>query len=320
MVITADKMLAARSLLTRARAAGLTGTLGARAVVAGGGCVAFAAYKKAHCAPAAAEAKAEEPAPPTLAQRCLAEAVGTAIIVQGGCGVVCAAKYAGSGATIFGIACGWGMSVALAVYATRAISGAHLNPAVTCALAATGKSPTEEAPPYILAQLVGATVAAAVNYACFAPGIAAFEASAGLVRGAAGSAASYAGAFAMVPNAALMGVGGALAAEVWMTGILVFLIMALTDADTGSVPDAAAPPLIGATVATLICTFGPVTGCGMNPARDLGPRLITLFAGWGTVAAEAAWVYTLGPVAGAILGATMYDQLFRGVAPKKEPA
>ena len=61
------------------------------------------------------------------------------------------------------------------------------------------------------------------------------------MRGAAGSAASYAGAFAMVPNAALMGVGGALAAEVWMTGILVFLIMALTDADTGSVPDAAAP-------------------------------------------------------------------------------
>ena len=105
-----------------------------------------------------------------------------------------------------------------------------------------------------------------------------------------------------------------------VTGILVFLIMALTDADTGSVPDAAAPPLIGATVATLICTFGPVTGCGMNPARDLGPRLITLLAGWGTVAAEAAWVYTLGPVAGAILGATMYDQLFRGVAPKKEPA
>ena len=79
-------------------------------------------------------------------------------------------------------------------------------------------------------------------------------------------------------------------------------------------PDAAAPPLIGATAATLICTFGPVTGCGMNPAATW-PAAITLFAGWGTVAAEAAGC-TLGPVAGAILGATMYDHV-PGVAPRR---
>lgn len=76
----------------------------------------------------------------------------------------------------------------------------------------------------------------------------------------------------MVPNTALgMGAVSAFAAEVWMTAILLFLISAATDANSGSVPDAAAPAVIGATVTALICTFGPVTGCGMNPARDLGP-------------------------------------------------
>ena len=79
----------------------------------------------------------------TLLYKCVAEAVGTAIIVQGGCGVVCAAKYAGSGMGSFGLAAVWGISVTLAVYATRAISGAHLNPAVTCALVANDMAPTD---------------------------------------------------------------------------------------------------------------------------------------------------------------------------------
>lgn len=89
---------------------------------------------------------------PTFEHTCLAEMIGTAIIVQGGCGAVCAAKYAGSGANVFGIAAAWGISVTLAIYATRAISGAHLNPAVTCALVTTGDFPAEEAPFFIASQ------------------------------------------------------------------------------------------------------------------------------------------------------------------------
>lgn len=76
----------------------------------------------------------------------------------------------------------------------------------------------------------------------------------------------------MVPNTALLGVAGAFVAEVWMTAILMFVILGIGDEAAGSVPAAAQPALVGATVTTLICTFGPVTGCGMNPARDLGPR------------------------------------------------
>ena len=119
--------------------------------------------------------------------------------------------------------------------------------------------------------MAGATFAGAVNYAIFASGIAAMEASEAIVRGSAASTASFAGAFGMVPNPLVMGPVGAFVAEVWMTGILLFLIAALTDTAAGSVPDGAAPALIGGTVGVLIGTFGPVTGCGMNPARDLGP-------------------------------------------------
>ncbi len=259
--------------------------------------------------PTASEPPAPEKAEASLEKRCLAEAIGTAIIVQGGCGVVCASKYAKSGATPFGIAATWGISVALAVYATRAISGAHLNPAVTAALVATGKAPADEAPWYVGAQVVGGFVAGLANYATFSAGIAALEASEGIVRGTAASAATFNGGFGMVPTKALMGAAGAFAAEVWMTSALVFLIFAATDAEAGSVTDAAAPALIGAAVAMLIGTFGPVTGAGMNPARDLGPRLVTALTGWGAAAATSWWVYTLGPLAGALIGASAYQAL-----------
>jgi len=100
-----------------------------------------------------------------------------------------------------------------------------------------------------------------------------------------------------------------------MTAVLLFLISAVTDKDKGSVPDGAAPALVGASVTALICTFGPVTGCGMNPARDIGPRLVTALAGWGGAATTAWWVYTCGPLIGGILGANAYRALF--VAPQQ---
>lgn len=107
----------------------------------------------------------QAPAAPSLASRCVAEAIGTGIIIAGGCGAVCSVKYAASNKTLFGLAACWGASVALAVYITRAVSGAHLNPAVTLALTAIGKAPVEEAAPYISAQCLGAFLAAAANCA-----------------------------------------------------------------------------------------------------------------------------------------------------------
>lgn len=100
---------------------------------------------------------------------------------------------------------------------------------------------------------------------------------------------------------------GALAVEIGATAALAFMIFAITDPNK-SVPDAAAPALIGSTVSTLIMGVGPLNGCGMNPARDLGPRFITAIAGWGAASLSPAWwVYTVGPVIGAVLGGALYN-------------
>lgn len=305
--------------------ASLGSTLGRRTAIGTLGLGAFAGMGGALARPASCQAAAADPlesmraaaSDPSLLGKCVAEAVGTAFIVAGGCGVVCAAKFGASGIGAFGVAATWGLSVALAVYATREISGAHLNPAVTVALVANGMAPLGEAPWYIGAQMVGATLAGFVNYLVFSAGIAALEVSQQVVRGTAASTAIYHGAFGMVPTVALVGPLGAFACEVWMTAVLVFMIFAFTDTDN-TVPPDAAPVAIGATVATLIATFGPVTGCGMNPARDLGPRLVTLFTGWGGAALSCWWVYTVGPVLGAVLGGTLYKEFFS--APLKAKA
>jgi len=102
-------------------------------------------------------AMAERWSEPHMVARLAAEVLGTGMLVQLGCAVACADRYINP-IGVFGSAALWGMIVALCVYSTRDISGAHLNPAVTTALCATGKHPWEEAPPYIAAQLLGATV------------------------------------------------------------------------------------------------------------------------------------------------------------------
>jgi len=96
-----------------------------------------------------------------------------------------------------------------------------------------------------------------------------------------------------------------------LAAALAFMIFALTDADNTAVPKGAAPALIGLTVGTLVSQFGCVTGAGMNPARDLGPRLVTALAGWGGASlSKGWWIYTVGPVLGACAGAAMYKQVF----------
>jgi glycerol uptake facilitator protein len=159
------------------------------------------------------------------------------------------------------VSAAFGASVMLGIYMTGHISGAHLNPAVTMALFVNNpeSTPADIVGPYIAAQCAGATIAGAMNYLMFSGGIAALEASEGLVRGAAGSEAIFNGAFGMVPNGALVGTGGLVLAEIGMTAALLFMICGITDPDS-SVPDGVAPVLIGTTVATIVGVGGPVTG------------------------------------------------------------
>eukprot|EP00747_Dinoflagellata_sp_TGD_P185064 gnl/TRDRNA2_/TRDRNA2_41330_c0_seq1.p1 gnl/TRDRNA2_/TRDRNA2_41330_c0~~gnl/TRDRNA2_/TRDRNA2_41330_c0_seq1.p1 ORF type:complete len:386 (-),score=75.52 gnl/TRDRNA2_/TRDRNA2_41330_c0_seq1:16-1116(-) len=261
--------------------------------------------------PARCEEKKQAAAPaatgPTLGQKCLAEAIGTGLIVHGGCGIVCTGKYAGVNLMPAHMSIVWGATVALAVYATRDISGAHLNPAVTAALAVNKPEacPKSEVVPYISAQIAGATIAGMINYIIFQAGIAALEAKEGIVRGNVGSGSLYAGAFGMLPNTQLMPGLAPVVAEIWMTAVLLFMIFAITDPDS-TVPADAGPALVGTTVAILVAMYGGLTGCGMNPARDIGPRIAAAIGGWGTVAFESAWIYTVGPIIGGIIGGALY--------------
>jgi len=244
---------------------------------------------------------------PSMAAKCFAEAIGTGLIVIGGCGIVCAGKYVNPAISPMMMSSIWGVSVALAVYTTRDVSGGHLNPAVTAALAANGKCPASTVLPYWLSQTAGAAAAGAVNYIIFGKAIKSWEALEGIKRGSPGSHVSFNGAFGMVPNDKVVCIPRAFAAEIWMTAVLAYVIFALGDEDNKTVPSGAAPALVGATVTTLVGIFGPVTGCGMNPARDLGPRLVTAAAGWGPAARSPGWwIYTAGPILGGVLGGAFY--------------
>ena len=258
----------------------------------------------------------------SLAQRCAAEALGVGIIVKGGCGAVCAARYVTPAHPIspLGIASLFGASVTAAVYATRDVSGAHLNPAVTASFAVfrPDACPMRDVVPYWGAQLFGAFVAAGLNYMLYSPAIRATEIREGVTRGAKGSWTSYVGAFGLVPNKGLLGVRGAMVGETAMTAALLFIIFGFTDQEK-SVPEDIAPCLIGMSVTVLAAQYGAVTGCGMNPARDLGPRLVTALTGWKKAAWSPGWyVYTAGPMVGGLIGAAAYTSLFTGRAVAKE--
>ena len=227
---------------------------------------------------------------------------------------MCALKYAGIGGGPVAAPLAFGAAVTIAIYSTRDISGAHLNPAVSASLAVNKPDafPARQFIPYCAAQMFGATAAAGLNFLMFKHGIEALEKSQGLVRGAKGSEQIFNGAFGMVANKKLMPKPmHVFWAEVGMTAALAFAIYALTD-DKKTTPPGIVPPLVGTTVFTLAFLGGPVTGCGMNPARDLGPRLITGLAGWGSANYSYAWwAYTAGPFVGAIVGGLMYRAIMQ---------
>ena len=216
----------------------------------------------------------------------------------------------------------------LAIYAVDAISGAHINPAITLAFAVWGKHPWSRVIPYLVAQVGGAMLAAVLLYCLFAGFLAAKELEKGVVRGEPGSVvtamcfgeyfpnpgsiATAPGSYDSVAHAELKAritPDMALLAEFVGTFTLACMVFALIDAKNQGRPMAnLAPVFIGLTVAALISVLAPLTQACFNPARDFGPRLVAYFAGWGSVAFpgqdDFSWltVYILSPIAGAIAG------------------
>jgi glycerol uptake facilitator protein len=281
---------------------------------------------------------------PPLAGVMLGEAFGTFLLVLFGCGSVHAAVLLGAHSGLWPVAIVWGLAIMLAIFTVDAISGAHINPAMTIAFATWGRHPWKRVLPYVVAQTLGAIAAAAVLFTLFSGFIAAKERDKGVVRGEPGSVvtamcygeyfpnpgslASAVGLYDASAHAALksqFGHDAAWLAEFLGTMVLAAVVFALTDKRNVARPMAnLAPVFIGLTVTALISVLAPLTQACFNPARDFGPRLFAYFAGWGPVAipglSDVGWltVYIVAPIAGAVAGGGFYHCLLRPSLPRLE--
>ena len=238
-----------------------------------------------------------------------AELLGTFILIVFGVGVVAQTVLSkNANGSYLAINLGWGLAVMLGVYVAGGVSGAHLNPAVTLALAVRRGFPWNKVAPFIIAQMAGAFAASAVVYLTYQEAFAAFDGGVRQVLGAEGTA----GIFATYPQPFLTTIGG-FVDQVVGTALLMATILAITDQRNNATPAWLTPIVVGGIVVAIGVSFGFNAGYAINPARDLGPRLFTAIAGWGGEVFSAAsawwWVPVVAPCVGAVLGAVTYDVL-----------
>lgn len=236
----------------------------------------------------------------------IAEFIGTMILIILGDGVVAGVLLKNSKAENSGwivVTFGWAMGVAIAVYCVGAISGAHINPAVTIGLAATGQFDLVLVPGYIIAQFLGAIVGGVIVWLAYLSHWAPTE-DAGLKLGVFCTAPAYR---ATGPN---------LITEIIGTAVLLFGVLGI-GANAGAVGGDLAPViatglnplLVGLLVLGIGLSLGGPTGYAINPARDLGPRIahaILPIAGKGSNDWEYSWIPVVGPIIGGIIGATLF--------------
>lgn len=255
----------------------------------------------------------------TLLGECIAEFIGTGLLIFFGVGCVAALVLTGAEFGQWEISIMWGLGVAIAIYCTAGVSGAHINPAVTIALALFHGFDKRKVAPYIAAQMLGAFCTAALIYTLYSNLFTEFEAANQIVRGSEASLAT-AGIFSTYPHAALS-FSGAFAVEFVITAVLMFAILALTDDKNGAPRGAMGPLLIGILIAVIGGSLGPLTGFAMNPARDFGPKFFAFLAGWGDVALTGGKdipymiVPILAPICGACFGGWLYPKAIGAYLP-----
>jgi glycerol uptake facilitator protein len=244
----------------------------------------------------------------TKTEEFLAEVFGTMVLILFGCGVVAMVVLFGSNPPIPGevvkggytnITIGWGLAVTFGIYIAGTISGAHLNPAVTLAMAVTKRMPWSKVPHYIAGQFVGAFAGAALVFAVYYPKWALVDPNLD----------HTCGVFCTFP--AVPGFWPGFFDQVVGTALLLGLILAVVD-KLNALPGAnLAPLIIGLIVVAIGISFGGMNGYAINPARDLGPRLFAVLAGFknnGLTDGTGAWLPpVIGPLVGGVLGALAYD-------------
>lgn len=250
----------------------------------------------------------------TLVGEMVAEFVGTMILILFGVGVV-AQVVTGDGALgdHDSIAWAWGLGVVFGVYTAARISGAHLNPAVTLALAVFRGFEWRKVLPYCLAQTLGAFVAALIVRAAYSEAIATIDPE---------HTIATQGIFSTLPGNGSMDVGHgtALLDQVIGTAILLFLVLAVTDVRNNGPVAWFTPFVIGLIVVGIGMAWGTNAGYAINPARDFGPRLASFLTGYGTAFSDQNgglyfWVPIVGPLVGGLLGAGAYRLLVERFLP-----
>ena len=225
-----------------------------------------------------------------ILKRCTAELLGTFWLVLGGCGsAVLAAKFPEVGIGLVGVSLAFGLTVVTMAYAVGHISGGHFNPAVTIGLLAGGRVKAGDVAPYIVAQLVGAMLAAWI-LAQIASGNGTDAVAGGLASNGFGehSPGNYSQ-------------GAAFLTEVVMTFFFLIVILGATD---GRAPAGFAPLAIGLALTLIHLISIPVTNTSVNPARSTGPAL--LVGGW---ALQQLWLFWVAPILGAVLAGGVYRWL-----------
>lgn len=225
-------------------------------------------------------------------QKFMAETIGTAWLVLGGCGsAVLAAAFPSVGIGLLGVSLAFGLTVLTMAYSIGPISGCHLNPAVTVGAWVAGKHPKNEVVPYIIAQIIGGIIGATLLYV-IASGKAGFDAS------ASGFAANGFGEHSPGGYSLISG----LVTEVIATAFFLFIILSATDKKA---PLGFAPLAIGLALTLIHLVTIPVTNTSVNPARSIGPAIFV--GGW---ALQQVWLFIVGPIIGAVIGALTYKCVF----------
>jgi len=243
------------------------------------------------------------------------ETLGTFLLVLFGCGSVAVSVLFNAHQGLMQIALAWGIGVTLAIYLTRHLSNAHLNPAVTLAMVISKRMPVRKLPVYLIAQFLGAFLAGLAIFILFSPSISAYESAHTIVRGSAESvqtAKMFGEYYAAPGSTAVVSMPLAIFAEALGTGLLILMIFALTEgSNIGRPHDAMAPLFIGLTVTSIICLIAPLTQAGLNPARDFGPRMVAWIFGWDGAAFPDQTggfflVYIFGPMLGAAIASWFF--------------
>jgi glycerol uptake facilitator protein len=248
----------------------------------------------------------------TYAAELLAEFLGTFTLLVFGLGVVAhfvlrnavgdPAPAPGTFGNFTTVNFAWGFGVVMGIYVAGGVSGAHINPAVTVALALRRGFAWAKVGPYIAAQFLGAFVAALLIRWNFYEWFNQVDP---------GKTFATQGVYSTSPGPGMSVLGG-LRSEIIGTAVLVMLVLAIIDARNTAPGANLAPWIIGIAVVAIGMSLGALSGYAINPARDFGPRLASWFTGWSTAmqapnGSSYFWVPIIGPLLGGAIGAYIYD-------------